>query len=655
MSLIVGERIDKYYGAHDVFRGISFRVEAQDRIGLVGPNGEGKTTLLRLMAGLEEPTSGSLTVKRGLRIGYLPQDPSACSATTLWESMLAVFAEVRAVESQLHAVAARLADDAGSRDLLDQYSALQADLERRGGYAYENRIRSVLSGLGFGPGDYGQPLAQLSGGQRTRALLGRLLLEEPELLLLDEPTNHLDLDAVEWLEGWLLGFKGSLVVVSHDRYLLNAVTQRTWEMALQRLEVFRGSYGAYVQQREARYRERLRQWEEQQEYIATTEEFIRRYIAGQRSREAQGRRTRLERFLREEAIPRPQQPAHIRVRLDPHRRSGDIVARLEDVVVGYAPERPLLRLPTVEVRRGMRVGVVGPNGAGKTTLVRTLLGDLPPLAGTVRLGAQVVVGYLSQTHDYLDPDSTVLEALLAARPGLGRERARTLLASFLFTGDDVFKTVAQLSGGQRSRVALARLAVQDANLLVLDEPTNHLDIASQEILQEALQSYGGTLLLVSHDRYLIEGLATHVWVVTEGTVAVIEGGWAAYLAWRDRSAPAAAAAEPAPTPAQLGREAQKQLRRERKQLERLGMQRSLLEEQIQQHEEQLAQLSARIGAAGQARDMVLVHDLGREYRDAEKRLEGLWADWEALTETLEAGAAPAAAGGLEAPPETRAG
>jgi len=634
MSLLTGQGIAKYYGAHEVFKNISFKVEHGDCIGLVGPNGEGKTTLLRLLVDLEDPSEGVIQGKRGLRIGYLPQDPPMLGEVTLWEYMLEVFTEVRRMEKELQQLAGRLEGNGDSQQLLAQYSALQAEFERLEGYTYELRIRTVLSGLGFDPDHFEHPLANLSGGQRTRALLARLLLDEPDLLLLDEPTNHLDLQAVEWLESWVQTFKGSLVVVSHDRYFLDAVTNRTWEMAFKGLEIFRGNYSAYVRQREARYKERRRKWEEQQEHIAKTEDFIRRHIAGQRTKEAQGRRTRLERFMRDEAIDRPQQPQHIRVRLNPVKRSGDIVLQLRNLTIGYEPGKPLLSPPEIEARRGQRIAVVGPNGAGKTTLMRTILGELEPLAGDVRIGASVEIGYLSQTHDYLDPEMEVLDALLEVDPQMKAEQGRNLLGSFLFSGDDVFKKIGEVSGGQRSRVALARLVIQDANFLVLDEPTNHLDIASQEILQEVLQGFTGTLLLVSHDRYLIQGMATHIWVVEDGALHFLEGGWEEYVTWRSEGAPAVAQKR-AREDRQTQREEQKEVRRARKQTERLLGQQQKLEDVIQGLEEKMSGLSERIGRAGEVQDMDQVHQLGAEYRQIEKKLEGLWGEWEELAEALE--------------------
>jgi ATP-binding cassette subfamily F protein 3 len=549
---------------------------------------------------------------------------------TLWQGMLEAFADLRRLEAELQELAQRLHD----AEVLPRYSALQTEFERREGYTYETRIRTVLMGVGFGEDDFQLDMAHLSGGQRTRSLLARLLLEDPELLLLDEPTNHLDLVAVEWLESFLQNFKGGLVVVSHDRYFLDTVSNRTWEMAFGVLETYRGNYSAYARQRGERYQRRLKEWQEQQEYIAKTEDFIRRHIAGQRTKEAQGRRTRLQRFMRDEAIAKPQRHEEIRVRLSPPKRSGDIVLDFSDVEIGYEPERPILRMPDMELRRGMRVAVVGPNGAGKTTLMRSILGDLATLAGKIKTGTVVEMGYLSQDHDYLDKGADLVDTVRRIRPDMSIEETRTLLGSFLFKGDEVFKPIGELSGGQRSRLALVRLAVQEVNVLVLDEPTNHLDIASQEVLEDVLANFDGTFLLVSHDRYLVQALATHVWAVGEGAMQVMEGGWEVYLQWRETRR---GAEEMRKASRQDEREVQRETRRERKQLEKMASRQREVEEEIAQLEEQMALLSERISAVGEKQDMEQVHALGEEYGELEQILAGLWREWEELGEVLEAG------------------
>ncbi|MBT4976945.1 MAG: ABC-F family ATP-binding cassette domain-containing protein [Gemmatimonadetes bacterium] len=630
MSLLKGAGVGKYFGAQDVFKNLDFSIEMADRIGLVGPNGEGKTTLLEILAGVQEATAGQLQSRRDLRIGYLPQDPPVFAGMTLWQGMLEAFADLRRLEAELQELAQRLHD----AEVLPRYSALQTEFERREGYTYETRIRTVLMGVGFGEDDFQLDMAHLSGGQRTRSLLARLLLEDPELLLLDEPTNHLDLVAVEWLESFLQNFKGGLVVVSHDRYFLDTVSNRTWEMAFGVLETYRGNYSAYARQRGERYQRRLKEWQEQQEYIAKTEDFIRRHIAGQRTKEAQGRRTRLQRFMRDEAIAKPQRHEEIRVRLSPPKRSGDIVLDFSDVEIGYEPERPILRMPDMELRRGMRVAVVGPNGAGKTTLMRSILGDLATLAGKIKTGTVVEMGYLSQDHDYLDKGADLVDTVRRIRPDMSIEETRTLLGSFLFKGDEVFKPIGELSGGQRSRLALVRLAVQEVNVLVLDEPTNHLDIASQEVLEDVLANFDGTFLLVSHDRYLVQALATHVWAVGEGAMQVMEGGWEVYLQWRETRR---GAEEMRKASRQDEREVQRETRRERKQLEKMASRQREVEEEIAQLEEQMALLSERISAVGEKQDMEQVHALGEEYGELEQILAGLWREWEELGEVLEAG------------------
>ena len=637
MSLIVGEGVGKYYGALDVFKDLSFRLEPGDHIGLVGANGEGKTTLLRLLAGLEEPTSGSLQHRRSLRVGYLPQDPPDLGQTTLWQAMAEVFAGLRKLEAELAGLARQLEDPSHGEEVLARYSALQEELERRGGYTYEARIRSVLTGLGFATVQFEQELGKLSGGQRTRALLARLLLEEPELLLLDEPTNHLDLQAVDWLEGWVQEFKGSLLVVSHDRYFLDKCSAKVWEIAFGGLETYRGNYTAHLRQRQERYERRLKEWEAQQAYVEKTQDFIRRYLAGQRSKEAQGRRTRLARYLATEGVDRPREQRRIRLRLEGGQRSGDIVLQLRGgVAVGYSAEKVLARMPEVEVLRGQRIAVVGPNGAGKTTLVRSILGELDLLEGEIRYGTGVEPGYLAQAHDHLDPEMNVLEAVRQARPQLPPEEIRNLLGSLLFSGDDVFRKVGELSGGQRSRVALAKLVLHNANLLVLDEPTNHLDIASQEILQEVLGDFPGTLILVSHDRYLIQALATQVWLVEGGRVQCYAGNWEEFLRWRHQQTLPAQADGKTPKPeGPVLRQTQKQERRGRKQQEKMQQRQGEVEEQIHRQELAIEALSARIGKAGESKDMQLVYELGTEYRQLEKQLEALMEEWEELARDLE--------------------
>ncbi len=638
MSLLTGSGISKSYAHRHVFADFAFAVEHGDRIGLVGINGGGKTTLLRILAGLETPTPpGQIHRKRDLHIGYLAQDAGgALAEETVWETMLAGVAELRRLEAELQALAAQLT---GTDDdpKLARYSTMQADFERRDGYLYETRIRTVLAGLGFGASDYDTPLSQLSGGQRTRVELARLLVEGSDLLLLDEPTNYLDLRAVEWLEGWLRERKGSYLVVSHDRWFLDHVTERTWEISFGRLETYRGAYSAYVRQRQERYERRLKEWETQQAYVEKTEEYVRRFIAGQRTREAQGRRKRLQRFLRDEAIERPQEHRTMHLRMESSGRTGDIVVRLTDLALGYGEQlEPVVRTTgEIEAHRGQRVAVIGPNGAGKTTLVRAILGQLQPQAGTLHLGAKVEIGYLPQTQEYLDGSLNLLATLnQVAPPGTTTAELRDLLGSFLFSGDDIDKRVEQISGGERSRVALARLVLQGANFLILDEPTNHLDIASQEVLEQVLTDFAGTVLLVSHDRYLIQSLATQIWLVDAGTLTAFDGNWTQYSEWRDRQQ---VAAGPAATldAANNDREARREARRQRKAYEHLQQRHGLLETQIADLEEQQAEILQRIGRAGESSDLDLLARLTEKLQQVEVELEQGLTEWEKVGRQLE--------------------
>ena len=528
MSVLTASNLAKSYGVQDIFEGVSFEIPQGTKIALVGPNGSGKTTLLHLVVGLEAPTAGTLHRTKGLRTAYLPQQADFSADGTLREAMEEVFSHLQVQAAELRRLEAAMADPATREQALERYDrALQA-FELAGGYTYEQRINQVLSGLGFDEeSDFHRPVAQLSGGQKTRALLARLLLEGPDLLLLDEPTNHLDLAGIEWLEGYLNAWEGAVVVVAHDRAFLDAVVERVWEMEWGRLEQYRGNYSAYVTQKAERIARQQSGYERQQQFIARTEDFIRRNISGQRTREAQGRRKRLERL---ERLDRPREYRTLSLDLGKVARSGDLVVGLYDLAAGYRPAPPLFTVEEVELRRGQRVALLGPNGSGKTTLVRTILGHIRPLSGRARIGASVQLGHFAQGHADLDLDKSALDTILDTRE-MKISQARDLLGRYRFSGDDVFKRVGDLSGGEQARVALAVLALQGANVLILDEPTNHLDIPSQEVLQEVLSGFGGTLLLVTHDRYLIRRLATHIWAIEDEKLWAFKGGYEAYREW----------------------------------------------------------------------------------------------------------------------------
>jgi ATP-binding cassette subfamily F protein 3 len=461
--------------------------------------------------------------------------------------------------------------------------------------------------------------------------------------MLDEPTNHLDLDSIEWLEGWLAAFRGAIIVVSHDRYFLDRVTTTTWEIAFGALEVYRGSYSKYVPQREERHLDRQRRYEAQQEFIQKTEEYIRRNVTASRIDVAQGRKTRLERFMRDEAMERPQEHQSMHLHLAPGARTGDLVLRARGLTIGYDPATPLLTVEELIVYRGDRVAILGSNGIGKTTLVRTLIGQMQPLAGEVQLGAKVDVGYMSQTHDEMPTELSAIDCVLAAGGrDLQPQYVRTLLGMLLLSGDDAFKPVGKLSGGQQSRVALARLVVQGASVLALDEPTNHLDIPSAEVIQDVLRQFNGAVLFVSHDRYLVQAVATHIWAIDGHEVRPIVGGWEAYLEWREeRRSQARGAATPddektARTRVYEERKAQeREVRKRANHLTRLKRRHEAIETEIQSIEADLAKRMAEISAAGEKGDVARVGSLSREYEERHTRLQALWAEWEEVGQLIE--------------------
>src|SRR6266536_5670372 len=537
MPIVSVIQLGKSFGAERIFSGINFQIDEHDRIGLFVPNGAGKSTLLNILAGREEPDEGSVAVARNTRIGYLTQVVDFQPQNTLREEMLTVFAEVRAWEHELNELGMALAaasDPTLHEQLLQRYAELQTRLEHAGGYTYEHRVDQVLDGLGFTHEQQESPVLQLSGGQQTRAALGKLLLQEPELLLLDEPTNHLDLVALEWLETYLAEWKHAMVVVAHDRYFLDKIVSRTIEMAFGRIEEYPGNYTRYLHLREERMERRLREYEAQQEHIARTEEFIRRYKAGQRSREARGRQKLLNRL---ERVERPRDFPEMHFEFSPVVDSGQVVLSTQKLAVGYvnpgSEPTVLVHVADLELLRGDRVGLLGPNGSGTTTLLRTIIGELPPTSGYVYPGHNVRIGYYSQTHSRLNARHTVVDEIRQVS-ALSEEGARSFLGRFLFTGDDVFKPIGALSGGERSRVALALLTLQGSNFLVLDEPTNHLDLQSRQLLEEVLGEFEGTLLFVSHDRYFIDTLATKVWVIEDG---VLIPYWGNYTDYRTRKRP----------------------------------------------------------------------------------------------------------------------
>jgi ATP-binding cassette subfamily F protein 3 len=574
MSLFVLENAGLFFGERAIFEGLDLRIGARDRIGLVGPNGSGKTTLLRLASGAGEPDRGTVSRKRNLSIGLLAQETHLDAAFMAAPDLRTA---VRAGAAHLDVLAAELAEyERTARVTEPAYADLQHRYEVLGGYTLDQRVDSAMSGLGFTAGEWSKPPSALSGGEQTRAALARLVIADPDLLLLDEPTNHLDLDALEWLEEHLRRRSGSLLVASHDRAFLDATVTRIWELRDRRLTAFRGDYSAYRRQREERDARATKEVDTQADRIARERELVQRYRSHRKFNKMHEHEARLERLLaeRREAPRGGRRLALPQGSLvgDGPSRSGEVVVRAEDLAVGYLPgrgavdadgrpareQRIVALAPSLVAQRGERIGIVGPNGAGKTTLLRTIAGELPPLDGTLTFGHAVQIGYLAQLRRGAIAGETVLDALLAAIPVTPGE-ARSYLARFLFRGDDAFKEVRSLSGGERSRLELALLGIQPANLLLLDEPTNHLDIPAREAIETFMRESPATLLVVSHDRRLLETVCDRLWVVDDELAVGFDGGyrvWRAVVAdgWTTRHARAVTTEAPprppqAPTPA----------------------------------------------------------------------------------------------------------
>lgn len=643
MSIVNVTQVGKSFGAERIFAGVSFQIDEQDRIGLIGPNGAGKSTLLNILTGREEPDEGTVAIARSARIGYLSQTVDFQPQNTLREEMLTVFAQLRAWEQDLSTLAQAMASPVAQEDtalhdqLLAGYDDLQSRYEHAGGYTYENRVDQVLDGLGFTREQQAAPVMHLSGGQQTRAALGKLLLRDIDLLLLDEPTNHLDLAALEWLETYLASWKGAMVVVAHDRYFLDKIVTRTLELAFGRIEEYRGNYTKYLRLREERMERRTREYEAQQAHIAHTEEFIRRYKAGQRSREARGRQTLLNRM---ERVERPQDFPELHFEFAPVSDSGLVVLATQKLSVGYGGEKRhaqssveptvLLRVADLELIRGDRVGLIGPNGAGKTTLLRTLIGEIPPISGQVHLGHNVRIGYYSQTHAGLNGERTVLDEIRRVSV-LSEEGARGFLGRFLFSGDDVFKPIKALSGGERSRVALAKLTLQGSNLMMLDEPTNHLDLSSRQFLEELLSEFEGTLLFVSHDRYFIDRLATKVWAIEDEVLIPYLGNYTDYRTHKQPAllnvpAPTAktvpSAKSPQPSPKANGKKVSKEKTRTVEDAER----------DVEKAEVHVKRVEEALNQAALHADAAQLTQLSAEYEQAKEQVNELFAEWERLAE-----------------------
>ena len=629
MAVLNARNLSKYYGPDMVFEDITLDVPQRARIALVGPNGAGKTTLIDILAGRDVQTNGQVIVSKNTRVAYLPQRPELAGEHTLWEEQLHAFTDLLAMRDQLQTLEAQLADPEQHDAVLETYGALQAEFDRIGGYNYETQIQRVLTGIGFRQDEYETPLPQLSGGQRTRALLARLLLEEPDVLILDEPTNHLDVVAIEWLENYLKDFPGAVVAVSHDRYFIDTFAKVIWELEFHQMQTYRGNYTHYIQQRDER-RDRLQKdYDAQQEHIQKEMDYIRKHMGSRHTTQAKGRLKRLNTMEKRGKVIRggPKNRKKMSLTLEAER-SGNKVLMTKDVQVGYYDDQKvLLEVPDITLWRGETAALMGPNGVGKTTFLKTATQQIQALQGEVELGANVQIGYFAQAHELLNPKRSILDEILHIKP-MPTSEARNYLGRFLFSGDDVFRKIETLSGGERGRVALAKLALSGANLLLLDEPTNHLDIDSQEILQVVLEQFEGTILLVSHDRYLIDALATQIWMAEQGHLTVFEGTYQEYVTMRNRKIEAENAI------AKANKQPRQIQQKNSHGLSQHALQKKVteLETQISTLEDELADLTKAIEIASADGDAMEVARLGETYTQIEQSLEKVMEDWATYAE-----------------------
>ncbi|MBF6612683.1 MAG: ABC-F family ATP-binding cassette domain-containing protein [Chloroflexi bacterium] len=679
-ALLTVYNLSKSYVIYPVFSDVSFTINMGERVALVGPNGVGKSTLLKIIAGQEMATSGSVVKAKGARLVYLPQEAASSIASeadlsfspddTLYNSMLDAVGPVRLLQESLRELEARMSTVHGQDwdDLMQEYEDVTHRFELAGGYSFEHHIEEVLQGLGFKDEQFSQTLNTMSGGQRTRAALARALLADPDLLLLDEPTNHLDIEAIEWLESFLTQWRGTLLVIAHDRRFLNKVTARTldmdftkaqssifysksgtardaWEQeAFSRLQDYPAPYNRYLELKAERYERLMAEYEAQQETIKKTEEFVRRYKAGQKTKQAMGRQKRL---FRMERLERPAERSELRLTLRSHIHSGRSVFEAEELQIGYPPtnghSRPkaLAHSAELEIERGERVGLIGPNGAGKTTLLKTIMGQLKPISGHLELGHNVKFGYYAQAHEGLDVKNTVIDEVRSVR-NMTEEAARDLLAKMLFSGDSIYKQIGDLSGGERSRVALTKLTLTDANFLILDEPTNHLDLEAQEALVEVLASYDGTVLFVSHDRAFIDDLATQVWTFEGDEIVAWDGNYSDYLIEKarrqeigllDGNLPQSnGASAPRLDSREQSKAAQRQDRAAQRERGKLLKKREAAEAQISELEARLNNVSDALTKATEERNLEAIVQLGTEYSRLETHLDEAYQRWQQVEE-----------------------
>ena len=635
MIILQANKIERSFAGEVLFDNISLQVDERDRIALVGKNGAGKSTLLKILVGEEEPTSGEINKKRDLSLSYLAQDSLFESSNTIYDEMLHVFDDLRKTERTLRQMELEMGEKTGAdlEKLMQDYDRLSEEFRQAGGFTYEADIRAILNGFKFDESMWQMKIEELSGGQNTRLALAKMLLEKPNLLVLDEPTNHLDIETIAWLENYLVNYSGALLIVSHDRYFLDKVATITLDLTKHSLDRYVGNYSSFVEQKEQKLLTEAKNYEKQQKEIAALEDFVNRnLVRASTTKRAQSRRKQLEKMERLDKPEAGTKSAHMTFHSD--KTSGNVVLTVEEAAVGYDDQ--ILSEPiNLDIRKMNAVAIVGPNGIGKSTLIKSIVGQIPFIKGEARFGANVEVGYYDQTQSKLTPHNSVLDELWNDFKLTPEVEIRNRLGAFLFSGDDVKKTVGMLSGGERARLLLAKLSMENNNFLILDEPTNHLDIDSKEVLENALIDFDGTLLFVSHDRYFINRVATQVLELSEEGSTLYLGDYDYYLEKKaELEALAAAQAEAVPVSSMeevasndyhLQKQNQKELRKITRRIEQLEAEMEELDQKIQD-------ITETMHSTNDAADLV---QLQSELDQLTVQQEAVMEEWAELSEQVE--------------------
>ena len=635
MIILQANKIERSFAGEVLFDNISLQVDERDRIALVGKNGAGKSTLLKILVGEEEPTSGEINKKRDLSLSYLAQDSRFESSNTIYDEMLHVFDDLRKTEKTLRQMELEMGEKTGAdlEKLMQDYDRLSEEFRQAGGFTYEADIRAILNGFKFDESMWQMKIEELSGGQNTRLALAKMLLEKPNLLVLDEPTNHLDIETIAWLENYLVNYSGALLIVSHDRYFLDKVATITLDLTKHSLDRYVGNYSSFVEQKEQKLLTEAKNYEKQQKEIAALEDFVNRnLVRASTTKRAQSRRKQLEKMERLDKPEAGTKSAHMTFHSD--KISGNVVLTVEEAAVGYDDQ--ILSEPiNLDIRKMNAVAIVGPNGIGKSTLIKSIVGQIPFIKGEARFGANVEVGYYDQTQSKLTPHNSVLDELWNDFKLTPEVEIRNRLGAFLFSGDDVKKTVGMLSGGERARLLLAKLSMENNNFLILDEPTNHLDIDSKEVLENALIDFDGTLLFVSHDRYFINRVATQVLELSEEGSTLYLGDYDYYLEKKaELEALAAAQAEAVPVSSMeevtsndyhLQKQNQKELRKITRRIEQLEAEMEELDQKIQD-------ITETMHSTNDAADLV---QLQSELDQLTVQQEAVMEEWAELSEQVE--------------------